>query len=280
MKEYVINFGDSGQLVGILTKASEKMAFANSPAVIVLNSGLVHHIGPNRLSVRLARNCASMGFNSFRFDFSGIGDSPVSTDNISMSERYIKETQAAMDLLSVRENSERFILVGNCSGAAFSFLAARTDERVVGSVLINLPGLRKLLRYYVKLALQNPKIWLRLFRGSLQIHDFYKNFSVSYRKADNRHKTPSYDRHKFVDDLEMLINRGMKLLLVYSEWDPGLPYFRKYIENRIESYRSNGQLQKEIIPGINHDFNLLGGQEALIRIICQWASQTYSTQGN
>ena len=55
MKESVVTFGNAGTRVGVLT---EPKTLNNGPAVVFLNSGIVHHVGPNRIYVETARRLA------------------------------------------------------------------------------------------------------------------------------------------------------------------------------------------------------------------------------
>ena len=47
------------------------------PTIFFLNAGVIDHVGPAGLWVRLARQWAEAGFRAIRFDLSGNGDSPV-----------------------------------------------------------------------------------------------------------------------------------------------------------------------------------------------------------
>jgi len=66
--------GSAPRLFGILT---EPEGAPLGPTVLLLNAGLIHHIGPARLWVSLARRFAAAGMRCLRFDLSGLGDSPV-----------------------------------------------------------------------------------------------------------------------------------------------------------------------------------------------------------
>ena len=137
MKEIAILFGKTKTLVGIISDPPEPDQSKRLPAVILLNTGVIHRVGPNRLSVRMARNLAEEGFVVLRFDFSGIGDSQVRYDDLPFEESVDSEVQDAMDLLAEIRGVDRFVLMGICSGAANSFKTACLDSRVVGAVLIN-----------------------------------------------------------------------------------------------------------------------------------------------
>ena len=85
--EEPVLLGKSGSLAGIITDPPAHAREASRPAVILLNAGLVHRVGPGRLYVRLSRRLAAHGFVVVRFDLSGIGDSPFSTEKGSRPSR-------------------------------------------------------------------------------------------------------------------------------------------------------------------------------------------------
>ena len=140
MTEEVATFGCSQSLVGILTNPPLTTLRKTSTGIIILNAGLVHRVGPNRLSVKIARVLGSLGFTTLRFDNSGIGDSSVRKDNLPYHKSVILETQEAMDFVQSSRGIQHFILLGICSGATNSFEVARRDPRVRGVILINPAG--------------------------------------------------------------------------------------------------------------------------------------------
>ena len=62
MNERIIQFGTTGSLIGIVTRPNDDSIDPSKPAVILLNSGIVHKVGPHRLYVKLARAFANNGF--------------------------------------------------------------------------------------------------------------------------------------------------------------------------------------------------------------------------
>ena len=90
MNEQALSLGPNHSIVGILTSPPRGVA-RKGIAVLLLNAGLIHHVGPNRLYVRLARVLASMGFSTVRFDFSGIGDSCIRVDNMPVIAIVVRE---------------------------------------------------------------------------------------------------------------------------------------------------------------------------------------------
>src|SRR5205085_6183975 len=70
-RETLCRFGADSHLFGVLTEPGEKR---DLPAVILLNAGSIHRVGPSRLYVRIARELAQDGFASLRLDHEGLGD--------------------------------------------------------------------------------------------------------------------------------------------------------------------------------------------------------------
>lgn len=273
MKEKAVLFGQSGSLIGVITNPSKINPNHRLPAFIFLNSGVIHRIGPNRLSVRMARDLASIGFTSFRFDLSGLGDSRVGGKDLTFDKRWTFETQEAMNFVEQESGINQFVLAGNCSGAAIAFLTAIADKRVTGAVLINPQGPKKFLRYYMRLALFNPKFALRFISGKAKYRKEIDRISSQYRNFFQGEPSNVYGAEEIATDLRLLIKRGADMLIVHCEWDPGWDYFKAKLGKTIRELSAGQKLKTKIIYGINHDFSVIHGQEALIRIVRDWASQ-------
>jgi pimeloyl-ACP methyl ester carboxylesterase len=123
-------FGDG--LVGVLTRPAGTPA---ATAVVLLNAGMVQRVGPFRMYVQLARALAAEGFVVFRFDQSGLGDSPVSSQAGEGRKR--REAAAAMDLVARETGVRRYVLGGLCSAADDAFNIAPDEHRVTGLLLLD-----------------------------------------------------------------------------------------------------------------------------------------------
>jgi pimeloyl-ACP methyl ester carboxylesterase len=129
------------QLRGVLIEPT-----ATAPAAIcavLLNDGASRRIGPNRMWVEASRRWVSLGVPTLRLDVLGIGESDGDeTRYRSLDELYrddlTDQVLTALSALADRGVAERFFLAGLCSGAYWSFHAARADNRVRAIALINL----------------------------------------------------------------------------------------------------------------------------------------------
>ena len=98
MTERVFRFGLDENLLGVLTEPSTEVT---GPAVLWLNAGVLHHVGPFGWYVSLAGRLAERGTLNFRFDLSGVGDSPVRNDNVpALDGAAIRDVTEAMDFLA------------------------------------------------------------------------------------------------------------------------------------------------------------------------------------
>jgi len=131
----------AGRLFGILAEPVE-LAPANICAVL-LNSGAIRRIGPNRMWVEIARRWAARGVATVRIDLEGIGDAdgdsgPYEDTGKLYSDTLTDQTLAVLDALEQRGLPPRFLLSGLCSGAFWSFHAALRDDRVRAAFMLNL----------------------------------------------------------------------------------------------------------------------------------------------
>ena len=133
--EKVHTFGDRKGLMGVVTSPGDPRP--GVPAVVILNAGLVHRVGPFRMSVELARHLARLGLVALRFDQSALGDSLQRKGGLSYEERAVVDAREAMDFLTERYDARQFIVVGLCSGAMNAHRVALADERVAGAILLD-----------------------------------------------------------------------------------------------------------------------------------------------
>lgn len=282
MTETVIRFGDGAGLVGTLTDPAR--ADPDRPAVVLLNAGVVHRVGPNRLYVKLARALAAAGHLAFRFDFSGIGDSASRTDGLPVEDSAVIETSAAMDVLARCRGARRFVLIAICSGAGFSFRAALSDPRVAGVALVN-PAVHRwgseealswtLLHHYRRMLSFGGSpakplrklLWLDFDMDTAM--DMVRRRIRGFGAGDGRAAATAAG---YAEGIARLLHRRVHVLLAYSEGDEGLDYYQLYLEARLAPLLRSRHLRVETIAGANHTFTLVAHQRRLIDRAVGWAA--------
>lgn len=299
MREETAQFGEGHQLIGILS--TPEHLHADTPAILFFNAGLIHHVGPSRLYVRLARRLSALGFATLRFDFSGVGDSSARTGGASIEETILGDTRQAMDFLQARLQVTRFILVGHCSGAWAAFIGAAEDDRIVGSVLMNPDAgqedwveydrQRKVSRYYenyyAKEALTDPQRWKKLLTGKADYGSIARNVvrsivlnrvsTAAFRLRQQFERTedaPSILQQRWPHITDTFIQRPVRLLLIFSKGSSAIEHAHTVIGKELDVMLRSGVAQEVIIPNADHTFTLLSGQQALIAQIEAW-TQTF-----
>jgi pimeloyl-ACP methyl ester carboxylesterase len=275
MKERAVLFGSRATLVGIITEAAAERHTQLHPGVLLLNAGLLHRIGPSRMYVCLARKLAAAGFTVLRLDFSGIGDSPARRDTVSLEEGALEETREAMDLMARTRGTERFLLIGLCSGADSSFQAAKADPRVAGVVLID------------GFAYRTPSFWRRYYQERVLNVDKWKHL-ISMRLGIGRieaeagddwahDEREAYERtfppiERTRADLEAMAARGVRVLVIYSAGQYLHYNYAEQFDEAFDGADFRGLVTSRFFPASNHTFTRHAHRDELVNTIADWAA--------
>ncbi len=271
MNERPVFFGRNRGLLGILTIPAAPAT--DAPAVILLNAGLLHRVGPNRLYVDLARRLAAQGHPVLRFDMSGVGDSELQEGGLLYIERSQQDVIEAMDALTAMAGSERFILIGLCTGAFNAFRTALRDERVAGCVLLDgyaYPTFKSKLRHYRTRVFQLDR-WIgyvsrRLGRGGVvQVAEddlvVFENEVVP--------------KERFARELEALVDRGVAMLMVYTRLGP-LPFnYERQMHEAFPDIELERCVAVRYYADADHTFTLPGNRYRLLDEIEAWTGANF-----
>jgi pimeloyl-ACP methyl ester carboxylesterase len=279
MREEAVLLGPHRSLVGIYTPAAPALAPEGARlAMVLLNAGLVHHVGPNRLYVKLARTLASRGIAALRVDFSGIGDSLPRPDHLPAEDLAVREPEEILDELS-RRGHDGFVLCGVCSGAMHALLAAR-DPRVKGLVLINQAastadpqaGAHVSAQFYLRRSLWNPRAWRNLFTGRVKYRALFGTLVIEARRllpSGRRAPRPSL-LDLLLKELEPALVRAMPLLVVFSDRHAE---FMRLLGYDIRHLQRHEGMRVEVHPEADHLFASVSAQAVLVRQVCEWTEE-------
>lgn len=215
MRERAIRFGPQALLVGVITEPPT--IDADRPAVVFLNSGILHHVGASRLHVRMARRLAAAGFVALRFDFAGVGDSEASRHAVGPVEAALRDGHDALDHMQSAHGMHRFVLAGLCSGSDMAFHIGLADDRVVGIANIDAWAYRT-LGYHVRRfvpKLLSPRAWrhsirVRLRTGGAEPSDA----SGAFVAPEYRRVFPA--RTEVAAGLQQLLDRDVRMFHFFS----------------------------------------------------------------
>lgn len=272
MRERAVQFGVRCTLTGILTEPEFGRESA-APAVIMLNSGILHRVGTCRLHVLIARALGEAGVTTLRFDFSGIGDSDVRRDTLPFEESAPDEVVEAMDYLAERKGITRFALFGLCSGADVGFMAAVRDPRVVGLCSLDAwpyKTLRQRLHHYAPRVI-SPAAW----RASLKVRlERWRSRGAEPDTTDL--ELPTYVRTLPPRDwvaarLRDLVARGVSLNYVFSGGQEEYNYATQFTD-AFRDVDFADSLQLCHLRDATHIFSGQHEQEAVIASTCEWVA--------
>jgi pimeloyl-ACP methyl ester carboxylesterase len=291
--EAALRFGAWRSLAGVVSTAgTDGAAPTGAPALLLLNAGLLHHVGPNRLHVNLARRLAGAGHVSLRFDLSGLGDSGPRRDELGRDESMIGDTRDAMDSLAASHGVSRFVLFGICTGADQAVKVALADPRVVGAVLVDgyaYQTLPHLLRYYAARLLRPHSWWnvITLRHPAFHLRGAGRHGAVvatpdagAADAGEEGVPRPGIyvrpPRAEAESRLRALVDRGCRLCVVFT------PTVRvssaSQFGEMFPSLRGHPAIRVAYLRGSNHVFTLLASQEALMRTVESWMAESFPAQ--
>ena len=265
--ERVLSLCDDHGLVAIATDpVSPDPA---RPAVIMLNAGVLHRVGPHRLHVLLGRELALRGFRSCRIDLSGIGDSRAIAGAATFRESSVADTRTLMDHLASDSATNRFVIFGLCSGADNGLAVAAADPRVVGLILIDAPAYptlrgnaRKLFRMGLRAGI---KAVARKLAGAFQ------QPAGDGGIAPGRQPPP---QNEYRELLNRFVSRHVELFFIYSS---ALHGRYNHVNQLFELFPElRGHVSVEYFGEADHAFTEKAAQRRLIDAVVDWLDRTYS----
>lgn len=301
VREIPLLFGHEHGLFGILAEP-ERLDQADNraeTAILMLNVGTNHRVGPNRLYVKMARAWAARGYRSLRFDLAGIGDSR-SAAGYASTRLYSKgstvDVGAAIERLSGL-GVRRFILVGLCSGAYVAFQTALADPRVTGLVLINPRRLDwsegetlqsamqrsyKSSHYYRK-ALFETSTYKRLLQGDIDVRGIAGRLATLTRvraeRAARRLLGRAPAEENVLANMRLLSERGTDILLIVAEEDDGLDYLEFHLGPRGRHMSGQPNFRMLMVAGADHTLSQTESQVHVIEAVRQHLDHTGASIG-
>jgi alpha-beta hydrolase superfamily lysophospholipase len=274
-------FGGSSKLFGIVTApvASDPQQHNAPPSrgIVLVNSGAVHHVGPNRLYTVLARHLAQQGHVVLRMDISGIGDSPTragAVENTVYSPHAVEDVTEAVNFLRQQWHLQDVRASGLCSGAYHSLKTAAAGAPVKGVVLINpltffwkegmsllYPEYRvaaDIMRYRTN-ALRLGS-WLKVLRGQVNL---WESSQVVLRRLSSSLAAPLRNlaraaglplKDDLPSELRSIVRSGIGLRFVFAARDPGVELLRDQGGAIARKLRDRGVIVVDMIDDADHTF--------------------------
>lgn len=279
MNERPMTLGSARSLVGIASFPDEGRVDPARPALIVVNAGHVHRVGPHRLHVTLNRRMAARGFVAMRFDFSGIGDSLQRPDSLPFGQSAVQEVREVMDELGRIAAIDRFCVAGLSSGGLVAIETAVADRRVVGACMMNPHGFAETQewtqhverlsegRIYARNVFQLDS-WRKLLTGKTNYRRLGR--AMWYRATQGRRRAqlaPIVEQARPV--LTDLLDLDVKILMLFSEKDRSIENLSEILGPEWQAHMGPN-VQVSILPGANHTFARPIDQRDAVEAIERW----------
>ncbi|MEY4591090.1 MAG: hypothetical protein RL497_3166 [Pseudomonadota bacterium] len=272
------NKAQQKHLFGILSQPAHFNA--ERPLVILLNSGSVHHVGPNRIYTLMARTIAEAGLACIRLDLTGLGDSfkpnlerenhpyqPTTQNNLATAINYCKTEGLA----------QKFIIAGICSGAHGAFHSALNSsaENISEIIVINPLAFywedgmsletpdniqtAQDSKYYAS-SMRDPKKWLKLLSGKASVGyilNFVKKQSIEIINTWIKYinEVVLNNHTELSRDLLRIIRAKIAISLLVASNDPGVDLVNAQAKRTLKTARAKGSIQVKIFSGANHTFS-------------------------
>ena len=219
---------------------------------------------------------------------------PDSAHHKDLQRRYatydesgVARCRQALDMLSDEYGVQHFILMGGCALANVCFNTAEADPRVAGLILTN-PYIGAAATSAIPLKLRKHlfqrRSWLRLLSGSMKLLRGATHRIGSRGEADRQRVTATYHKDMALPgDFDRCLkalstDRPMQTLLVFSQTELSLHYFRRHYRRTIDELVAAGKLHLEVLPFDNHDLSARDDSAlGLNNLITEWTRKCWST---
>lgn len=286
--ERVVTFGPERALIGILTAPAAGAPAVEGTVVLLLNAGVIHRVGPNRINVGFARELAAIGLTSLRFDQSGLGDSAPREGVTDLFESVARDMRDAMAYLAEHHGAQKFVLVGICSGARAALRACYEEPNIAGAIVIDPPvykTARAVVGHFAPRLLR-PESWKTALSGRNQ------RITRTIAKLRGRTDTPEAlacavptpapstmpdrlpdepTREEMTDALAHMLGKRTRMLWIYTGGSADAQYnYRDQLRDAFPDACKSGLLDWDLMSDVDHDFRTEAQRRQIRRAVRDW----------
>lgn len=281
-REQVVLFGAKHSLCGIVTHPTTEVARI---PIIVLNTGIIHRVGHHRMYVTLARRWAAQGHPVVRFDFGGIGDSPVQSAELPPLDANLISIGEVCDWVESNLGQSQFVLIGLCSGADHSVIYAAQDPRVAGVVLID-PTIPRTPQFFLRdtmRRLMRPVIYLNLLtgRGSTWARLRHRFGGQTAEPRKGQFAQPQLETPEAIAFLEQTYQKGVtngaEMLAVFTGGHSFQHNYRRQLLDALPKVDFGKQLDLHYFKDSDHTFTYVRHRKRLFSLLDDWLDKKFSS---
>ena len=266
------------------------------PAIILSNSGSVHHVGPNRVYTQLARTFAALGYFVLRLDLEGLGDScktDVARENHPYQPGAVDNIYQAMTYLMEQGIANQFIIGGICSGAHTAFhCALRAVEQNRRSLVKEIFLINPLTFYwregmslaipaearnlhdaaYYRQSIRNLEKWKKLLTGNAETGYILRYAAERVQRLvqeqmKNIREILFNQQGQLATDFTRITEQGIRIQFLLSSGDPGYDIIKSQARRRLRKGIANHVMALDVIEGADHTFSRKTKRDQLLAVV-------------
>ncbi|KDA01440.1 alpha/beta fold hydrolase [Hyphomonas oceanitis] len=283
ISERAVRLGYDESIAAIVTRPVVETAL---PAIVILNTGVVHRVGHHRKFVSLSRRLAKAGHTVLRFDFPGLGDSSAISGDATLLETNLAAIRLVVDWVERTFAIHRFAMVGLCSGADQSIIYASSDARVKGVVLLD-PSVPRTKRYHMidfYRRVTNLKVWTNLLSGRGR---FWSRMGRALGKdaeagiQSEPFSRPDLESPEAIAFLEGVyqgaLDNDAHLLAVFTAGPDYQHNYREQILHALPKVQFGNRISLHFLRDCDHTFMRERQRETLYALIGEWLQSHFSS---
>jgi pimeloyl-ACP methyl ester carboxylesterase len=283
--EQILLLGAKASLCGVLARP---VSAPTGLPIVLLNTGIIHRVGHHRMNVTIARRYAARGHPVVRFDFGGIGDSPVQSETLAPLDANVASIGEVCDWIETNLGQSEFILMGLCSGADHSIIQASRDPRIAGVVLID-PSIPRTFRFFLKNTardLTRRRVWVNLATGNgntwARIRRLIGRSGGSDRPEPRKASfaRPDLENPEVISFLERTyqdaVDNGARILAIFTGGHTFQHNYRRQILDALPRVDFGKQLDLHYYADCDHTFTYERHRSRLLAELDRWIAKLAS----
>ncbi len=280
-------------IFGVLTAPTTE---PKGTAALILSGGAyVGATNRNRVSVRIARDLAAMGFHSVRMDYHGVGDSTGEIDTYPLHEPFVEDILPAVTAMQERGVDDCVLVGTTCFGARTALSTAVKIGNLSGVVLLAAP-IRDYpysvnpdftpAQHYIKQALSRRTLATLRDPAKRRQYATTARWKAAAAAGKVRSRFVSTEpapvadgmSSTFYEPLAQLAERGVPVLIGYGVEDQ---FYSEFVAARAKPRLGRlldapgSRIDVRTVEGSIHALRRISAQDAMVTLTTDWLTEIH-----
>lgn len=271
MTDKPIYLDEARTLFGVAT-APVSSAEKRAVGVVILNSGLIHNVGPFRLSVDIAHDLAACGFPVIRMDQTSKGESFLAERKKSDLETLSNDLALASASMNRHFGTEKIVLLGLCAGADNGLQGGEVCDHIAGLVMLD-GWAPRTMKYFLHRF--GPKI-VRIDRWPMMLMRRLRPQQVRRTERSelaglSETSGPRWDEEDSWRAITVYCKKNLPVLAVYTgDADDYYSYDGQFLAALKSRDLGSRAVDELFLPDRKHLYPLASHREDLVTRVSRW----------